>query len=59
MLATPHYDPSHNMVVQLIGRKRWVRSPANPEPRPIPKPSPNPKPNPNPHPSSLTPDPDY
>ena len=32
MLATPHYDPSHNMVVQLIGRKRWVRSPANPEP---------------------------
>ena len=24
VLATPHYDPSHNVVIQVIGRKRWV-----------------------------------
>lgn len=24
VLATPHFDPSHNVVVQVIGQKRWL-----------------------------------
>ena len=43
VLATPHYDPSHNVVVQLIGKKRWLLWPPAALPRirlhPAPHPS--------------------